>query len=112
MRALTGCLLGWLAALLVLSCASTKPALAPASGQADSLVTLAKMEDAMAGDLFVERHAAFLDTLDAKERAGFGPRLVEARSLVAAAEEMYLRGRTVLALDLLDDAETLLRKGN
>jgi len=111
MRALTVWLVGGLAALALLSCASTKQPSAAVSA-ADSSIALADTTAAIAEDLFVERHMALLNTLDMRERTGFDPRLVEARSFVAAAEEMYLRGKTDLALGLLDDADTLLRKGN
>jgi hypothetical protein len=100
-----------LAMLVILSCAAPRSASVPGTTEADSL---AAVEDSLASttdELFIEKHVAVLELLAPREREGqIDPRVIEARSLVTAAEEMYLRGRAMLALRLLDDADIILRR--
>lgn len=110
MRAMMAWGAALLAAAFVVSCATSKPATAPGSGIADT-VAAADSTGQTAEGLFVEKHASLLAALSSREAsapADLG--LIEARSLVSAAEETYLRGSTLLALDILDRAEEILRR--
>jgi hypothetical protein len=101
----------FLAVLLLLSCASSRPASIPRTGEADSLAAAPDSLGSTADTLFVEKHVALLEELAPRERdPRVDPPAIEARSLVTAAEEMYLRGKIVLALKLLDDAHAILRR--
>ena len=100
-----------LAVLLLLSCASWRPASIPGTGEEDSLAAARDSLGSTADTLFVEKHIALLEALVPREREPrVDPLAIEARSLVTAAEEMYLRGKIVLALKLLDDADAILRR--
>ena len=113
MREVTAHCAAGLAVLLFLSCASSRPAESPGAGGADSLAAIVDSAGTAIDDLFIENHAALLMELAPKEREPrVDPRVIEARSLVTAAEELYLRGRTLPALRLLDDAVAILRRGN
>ncbi len=111
MRALIALATASLAALMLMSCASGRPAAPPPPPAPDSLAA-DSLGAAAIDDLFAEKYATLAATLAA--RASADPQLdtdaLEARSLVAAAEEMYLYGKTLVAIRLLDEASTLLRR--
>jgi hypothetical protein len=116
MREITAHCAAGLAVLLLASCASPKPASPPGAAVAaavDSIAADTVSSGPTDDGLFIEKHAALLVRLAPRElEPHIDPRTIEARSFVTAAEEMYLRGKTLLALDLLDQADTILRRGN
>lgn len=110
MRALTALAAACLAALMICSCASEKPAAGSLAAIGDSVGAGASGAAAL-DELFVARYGAVASQLVPRESAAQpDPDAVEARSLVAAAEEMYLYGKTLVAIRLLDEAATLLRR--
>jgi hypothetical protein len=109
MRTLSAVLAAGLAALLLQACAHERPA-ASRFIFLDSLAA-DSIGAATLDELFLERHAAVESLLAARGGAERpDPAVVEARALVAAAEEMYLYGRTLAALRILDEASTILRR--
>jgi hypothetical protein len=60
--------------------------------------------------LYIARHAMIMARLEEREQGG-GPdiRLIQARSLVSASEELYLGGLSGEASRLLEEADSLLR---
>ncbi len=110
MRTLTPLVAAGLAALLIQACAHERPAAVSRDILLDSLAA-DSAGAAMLDDLFAEKHETLMTMLEAREAAGTpDPAALEARSLVAAAEEMYLYGETAVALRLLDDAAAILRR--
>ncbi len=98
--------------VFMICCASSSPPtpvlteqeMAIGSG-ADSLDTAAYE------DLFVEIHADIVRELARREKNGRpSMAVVEARSIVKIAEEIYLEGNHLLAIKLLHEAELLLRQ--
>lgn len=105
----------WLAALLLLSCASSKPASDTSARESDRSARTAPAPELVssADARFIARHAAILEALSPLDSAAVtDPRAVDARSIMAGAEEMYLRGRTEIALELLGEAEAALKRGD
>jgi hypothetical protein len=109
-------LMRWFAAslvsLLAVSCATSRPASIPEPVGADSLFFPSDSLEAAAYDnIYIELHAGLVKELGEREKSGGADtRLVEARSLVAASEELYLRGMFGAALRLLDEASRTLRQ--
>jgi len=69
------------------------------------------LETATYEDLFVEIHADIVRELARREKNGRpSMAVVEARSIVKIAEEIYLEGNHLLAIKLLHEAELLLRQ--
>ena len=109
MRALIAVIAAGLAALVLQACAHERPASARIVF-ADSLA-VDSLGASMLDDLFLERHGAVTALLS--DRGGAerrDPAALEAKAFVAAAEEMYLYGRTLAALRILDEASALLRR--
>lgn len=68
------------------------------------------METASYDFLFVQLHTDILAEIG--RRAGKDrtePSLVEIRSIIEAAERIYLEGKYIVAIELLTEAEELLR---
>jgi len=101
-----------LSALLFLSCAHDKSL---AEQGALGLDTQAILVDSLAGttydDLFTEMHSNLIKEIGKREQGGaLDIKLLEARSLVSASEELYLNGMLEAALRLLDEASRTLRQ--
>lgn len=61
-------------------------------------------------ELFTETYGEILEELERKENSGASKNvLIEARSIVKIAEEMYLEGNVPLAVKLLIEVESLLK---
>ena len=112
MRPVTICRAFALSALLIASCAHEKPASAPGAGGTDMQATIIdSLEETTYEDLFTERHSHLIEEIGAREREGTPEtRLIEARSLVSASEELYLRGMSDAALKLLEEASRTLKQ--
>jgi hypothetical protein len=112
MRPVTICRAFALSALLVASCAHEKPSSAPGMGGTDTQVTIIdSLEETAYDDLFTENHSLLIKEIGAREREGMPEaRLIEARSLVSASEELYLRGMGDAALRLLEEASRTLKQ--
>jgi len=113
MRAVIGLCIAGFAAFTPLSCAHRGHASISREAAADGLLVADSLEAASYDDLFVEKHGALIKELDREEREERAVALlIEARSLVSAAEEMYLEGKVLLAIRLLERAEDILRRDN
>jgi hypothetical protein len=110
MRPLTNRFAAGLVALLTVSCAASGPAPISVLADADSLSTVTdSLELAAYDDIYVAKHADLIKELTKREEGGeTAGRLIEARSLVAASEELYLRGMFAAAIKLLDEASRTL----
>jgi hypothetical protein len=94
-----------LAVTILPACASNTPP--PPSGSGDSPDSTEVDYDRM----FLEIHSDLTAELLELERSGSGgAELAEVQSIVMAAEEFYLEGKTLLAIKLLSEAELLLRQ--
>jgi len=101
------------AAFLMLSCASSRPAPEPGAREdAQSQPTAAAPIDSSSAETrFIARHAALIEELAPLESGTFpDARAVEARAVMAGAEEMFLLGKPEIALELLGEAETALKR--
>jgi hypothetical protein len=106
-----------LAALLMLSCASSGPApgLGRGAPEGDESPSAAPAPGNSSGadGRFIALHAALLEELSPLESAALPDhRAIEARSIIAGAEEMYLRGKTQIGLELLGEAEAALKRAD
>ena len=101
-----------LAASLILSCATPRPAsLAPPVGGDSLSAPNDSLEIAAYDDIYVEKHMSLVREISEREKRGEPEgRLMEARSLVTASEELYLRGMFDAAIKLLDEASRALRQ--
>lgn len=101
-----------LVALLAVSCGASRPAVVPGNGGADTLSAFAdSIEIAALDEIFIEKHASLIAEFARREKeSALEAGVVEARSFVDAAEELYLRGRIVAATRLLDEADRLLKQ--
>jgi hypothetical protein len=80
------------------------------SGQARTAVQ-SDSTDIYYEDLFLDIYARVLEELKARKRPDIEDMaLIEARSMVKIAEEVYLEGKVFLAVKLLSEAELLLRQ--
>lgn len=99
-----------LAVLSILACANGKsahPVLDPESRDVAFEDSLGKE---LLDEIFVERYGSISAELSRRETSERpDPAVIEARAFVDAAEEMYLFGRTYIALRLLEKAAALLR---
>ncbi|MCK4236952.1 MAG: hypothetical protein KAX38_07515 [Candidatus Krumholzibacteria bacterium] len=99
-------------ALLVIGCASYPPS--ERLSEEDRITTAAEedsLEKASLDELFIELYGDVLRELERMEKNGernIG--LIETRSIVRIAEEVYLEGNTFLAIKLLNEAELHLRQ--
>jgi hypothetical protein len=110
MRALMPLVAVGLAALVLQACAGERSTAIPRDILLDSL-EIDSVGAAILDGLFTEKYGAVTAMLADREADGAADlAAIEARALVAAAEEMFLHGRTHLALQLLDDAAVLLRR--
>ena len=101
-----------LSTLLILSCTPEKPLAERGALGSDTQALLA---DSLAGttydDLFTELHSSLLREIGKREQGGaLDIKLLEARSLVSASEELYLNGMLEAALRLLDEASRTLKQ--
>jgi len=103
---------GLVVALLAASCAHQRPASMPGVITNDSLAALSDSLEIVAyDDLFVQKHARLTEKLlKIPEERTMDPRTIEARSLVAVGEELYLMGKTREAVRLMEEAELLLEQ--
>jgi len=97
---------------LVAGCASSPPAV-PRPGEAARAG--AAPEDSAAAEayeeIFLELHSELLGELGRKETGGApDAHVIEARAIVQIAEEIYLEGNVLLAIQLLNEAEHHLRQ--
>jgi hypothetical protein len=102
-----------LAAILALSCALLGSARdGDAKEEHGAPAATAPRDSSRADERFVDGHASLLERLSPLE-SGPNPdiRGIEARAILVGAEEMYLLGRTQIALELLAQADTALTKG-
>ena len=68
------------------------------------------METASYDFLFIQLHTDILADIEKKASTDrTKPGLIEIRSIVEAAERIYLEGRYIVAIELLTEAEELLR---
>ena len=110
MRALIAIAAALLAMLMLHSCAAERPSSAALAASPESLAA-DSLGNAALDALFTRKYGAVAAALAARESAEEPDAdALEARSLVAAAEEMYLYGKTLVAIRLLDEASTLLRR--
>ncbi len=93
-------------AFILAACASGKPASAPEAPGEETVSALSdSLETAAREDLFVEEHARLVREIQMRKDTGTPDALMlEALALVSASEEMYLRGRLDIAVQLLDEA--------
>jgi len=105
------CVFG-LSVFLIASCAHEKPASVPGVFETYVQATLIDSLEATTYDgLFTERRSNLIREIGAREREGTpDTRLIEARSLVSASEELYLNGMLDAALRLLDEASRTLKQ--
>lgn len=76
-----------------------------AAGKSDSL------GEASLEELFFESYGELLSELEKREEDGKREiELIEARSIMETAERVYLDGNTALAIELIEQAEQLLRR--
>jgi hypothetical protein len=62
-------------------------------------------------DLYAEIHSNLIKEIGKREQEGaIDIKLIEARSLVSASEELYLNGMLEAALRLLDEASRTLKQ--
>jgi hypothetical protein len=96
---------------LVAGCATSPPPEAEReSGQARTAVQSDSTETYYE-DLFMDIYARVLEELKAREQQDEDEMaLIEARSMIKIAEEVYLEGKIFLAVKLLSEAELLLRQ--
>jgi len=101
---------GLVVALLAMSCAHERPAATPGLRGNDSLPAFSdSLEIEAYNDLYIHRHARVIEELEKRDEEGrMDARTVEARSIVAASEELYLIGKFRVAVRLLEEAELLL----
>ena len=103
-----------LAATILAACAVNSPP--PPSGGGESSIDTVSVDhpDSAAADydrIFLEIHADLskeLVKLEGSGRGGTG--LAEIQSIVKAAEEFYLEGKSLVAVKLLTEAELLLKQ--
>jgi hypothetical protein len=94
------------------ACAGGKSASAPSAtvGEADSAL-IDSLDASAYEDLFAAKHAQLMKEIQERRESGNPETFVlEALSLAAASEEMYLRGRLDLAVKLLDEASRNLEQ--
>lgn len=96
----------------ILACCASSPPPVPGDEESGEVLISAvdSMEAASYDFLFVQLHTDILAALEvkaSKDRAGTG--LIEIRSIVEAAERIYLEGKYYTAIELLAEAEELLR---
>ncbi len=111
MRAMTSACFVALAAFL-LACGSMRTAEKPSVPRVDPASSIAPASEDLANpdSVFVARHLTLLAELSPLESVPTPDlRAMEARSILAGAETMYLLGRTEIALELLGEAETALK---
>ncbi len=98
--------------LALAACAGGKSASAPpvTAGEADS-VSIDSLDASAYEDIFAAKHAQLMRDIQERRESGTPESLLlEALSLAAAGEEMYLRGRLDLAVKLLDEASRNLEQ--
>jgi hypothetical protein len=101
-----------LCALLAASCAHEKPMSAPgALGAGAQAAAVDSLAETTYDGLFMEMHLNLIKEIGIREQAGAPDTpLLEARSLVSASEELYLKGMPEAALRLLDEASRTLKQ--
>jgi hypothetical protein len=95
----------------VVGCAATQSP-APRMGTEETPVQVA---DSVAAEtyeeLFLELYSDLLSELERKEEVDrLNIHIIEARSIIQIAEELYLEGNVLLAVQLLNEAEQHLRQ--
>ena len=108
---MTGCLSAIMALFIVLAgCAEAPPAF-------DDLSSMHRIDQIDSTDsvelerIFIDSHSRILGEITRLERSTqHDVNLIEIKSIVIIAEEVYLQGNVMLALNLLTEAELLLRQ--
>ncbi|UCF05653.1 MAG: hypothetical protein JSV33_01040 [bacterium] len=104
-----------LLAIIVISCVVGCATTAPPALRTGTGGTPTAAADSIAGEtyeeLFLELYSDCLSELERKEKDGrLNIHIIEARSIIQIAEELYLEGNVLLAVQLLNEAEQHLRQ--
>jgi hypothetical protein len=99
---------------LMIACCASPPPPTPQDeepGATPTTITVVDSLDVTAYDfLFTQLHADMLDEIERMEEQGqSGARLIEVRTILRAAEQIYLEGGYVIAIELLAEADEILR---
>ena len=98
--------------LCILACCAPSPPPVPGDIESGEVLISAvdSMETASYDFLFVQLHTDILAAIETKaSKDSTVTNLVEIRSIVEAAERIYLEGKYYVAIELLAEAEELLR---
>lgn len=96
---------------LLAHCAPPPPPTPPDEGPGEIFTTVVDSLDIASYDfLFVQLHADILEEIERREELGLsGAKLIEVTTILRAAEQIYLEGGYAVAIELLAEADELLR---
>jgi hypothetical protein len=96
---------------LAAGCASPPPPTPDDEGPGEAFITFVDSLDITSYDfLFMQIHADLLEEIERREELGqYGAGLIEVRAVLSAAERIYLEGNYAVAIELLAEADELLR---
>jgi len=99
--------------LCILACCASSPPPVPGDKESGEVHISAvdSIETTSYDFLFIQLHADILAEIEQRASKGHSETsLIEIRSIVEAAERIYLEGTYFVAIELLTEAEELLRK--
>jgi hypothetical protein len=96
---------------LVFGCASPPPPAPIDEGPGETFITSVDSLDISSYDfLFIQLHADLIEEIARREELGqSGVKLIEVKTVLRAAEQIYLEGGYTVAIELLAEADELLR---
>ncbi len=93
------------------ACASSPSYSPPPEEPADTVPAVADTSvQAVYEDMFIESHSRLLDEIGSEDKDDDSPVMIEIWTIVKIAEDAYLRGDPLLAIQLLTEAESILRQ--